>query len=120
MTIKIEYIEDKDIVLLRTSGTYELEKEVETLKKMATKLKEHNCNRCIFDHRETNVIARTVESYERPAIYEDLWGDRTISAAIVFRELNDDSQFLENVCRNRGWNVRIFDDYDTAIDWLSE
>lgn len=65
---EIQYLEDKDIVMLRTSGTYELEAEVETLKKMASKLKENNCNRCIFDHRETNVIAKTMRSYERPAV----------------------------------------------------
>ena len=75
MNRKIEYIEDIDIVLLKTSGTYELEKEVETLKEMASKLKEHNCNRCIFDHRETKVIARTMPSYDRSAVYEELWGD---------------------------------------------
>lgn len=120
MIRRIEYIEDKDIVLLKTSGTYELEAEVETLKKMASKLREHNCGKCIFDHRETNVIARTMKSYERPGIYEELWGDHTIRAAVVFREIDEDAKFLENVCRNRGWNVKIFEDYDIAIDWLSE
>jgi len=120
VTRKFVYLEDNDIVLLRTSGTYDLEKEVGTLKKMVSKLKEHKCNRCIYDHRETNVIIKTLDSYERPAIYEDLWGDHTIRAATVLRELNNDSQFLEIVCQNHCWNVRIFDDYDTAIDWLSD
>jgi len=114
----IKYLEDKDIVLLRTSGTYILEAEVETLKKMASKLKEYNCNRCIVDHRETNVIAKIDKSFERSVLYEEIFGDRSTRAAIVFRELNKDFQFLETVVRNRGWNVRIFNDYDAAIDWL--
>lgn len=120
MNRKIEYLEDKEIVLLRTSGTYILEAEVETIKKMASKLKEHNCNRCIVDFREANVIAKIDKSFERPALYEEIWGDHSARAAMVFRELNEDFQFLETVNRNRGWNVRIFDDYDAAIDWLSE
>ena len=113
-------MENKDIVLLRTSGTYDLETEVETLKKMASKLKKHNCNKCIFDHRETNVIAKPLKSYERSALYERLWGDRSTRAAAVFRKLNEDYQFFETVCRNQGWNIRIFDDFETAIDWLSK
>jgi hypothetical protein len=93
---------------------------VETLKKMVSKLKERNCNRFIFDHRETNVIARTMQSNDRSTVYEEIWGDRSTREAIVLRELNKDFQFLETVCRNRGWNIRIFDDYDAAVDWLSE
>ena len=116
----IKYLDEKDIVLFRTSGTYELEAEVETLKEIAAKLKKHNCNRFIVDHRETNVIADPVKSFERSALYEEIWGDRSTRAAIVFRELNEDYQFFETVVRNRGWNVRIFDDYDAAIGWLLE
>ena len=120
MIREIVYLEDKDIVQLRTSGTYELETEVHTLKRMASKLRELNCNRCLFDHRKTNVIAKTIASYERSALYDKLWGDRSTRASIVFKEINADFRFLENAVRNRGWNVRIFDDYDAAVTWLSE
>ena len=116
----IEYLENKDIVRLRTSGTYELEAEVGTLVKMASTLKECSCNRCLFDHRETDVIARTISSYERSALYDKIWGDRSTRAAIVFKELNASFRFLETTVRNRGWNLRIFDDYDAAVNWLSE
>ena len=114
MSRKITYIEDKDIVQLRTSGTYELVAEVETLKRMASMLKEHNCNRCIFDHRQTDVIAKITKSFKRSELYDEIWGNRSIRAAIVFKELNEDFRFFETAIRNRGWNVRIFDDYDTA------
>lgn len=120
MIREIAYLENKGIVQLRTSGTYELDAEVETLKRMASKLKEHSCNRCIFDHREANVIASTMASFERSTLYDEIWGDRSTRAAIVFRELNEDFRFLETAMRNRGWNVRIFDDYDAAVNWLSE
>ena len=120
MSTEFEYLEEKNIVLIRTSGTYELEAEMETLKKAATILRAHNCNRCIIDHRKTNVVARIMSSFNRPAVYDDLLGDRSIRAAFVFRELNEDLEFYETVCRNRCWNVRIFNDYDAAIDWLSE
>ena len=119
MIREITYLKDKDIIQLRTSGTYELEAEVETLKNVASKLKEHNCNRCIFDHRETNVIARTITSYDRPDLYDEIWGDRSACASIVFKEIKAEFRFLETAARNRGWNVRIFDDYDAAVNWLA-
>ena len=120
MNREFKYLEDKDIVLVRTSGSYKLEDELETVKKAISLLKEHNCNRCIFDHRATNVIARTMRSYERPKVYKDLGLDRSVRTAIVYRELNNDYEFYENVCQNRGWDIKIFTDYDAAIDWLSE
>ena len=119
MRREFRYLEDKNIVLIRTSGTYDLDAEIETLKKVAAKLKEYNCNKCIFDHRETNVIARPMSSYERPAVYEELWDDHSTRGALVVKEINKDLKFLETVVRNRGWVVRIFDDYDKAMEWLS-
>ena len=29
-----------------------------------------------------------------------------------------DAQFYENVCVNRGWNVKVFTQRKPAIDWL--
>lgn len=120
MNCKFEYLEDKDIVLVRTSGSYELAAEIETVKKAISKLKEHNCNKCIFDHRAANVIAGTLSSYDRPKVYKLFRLDHSVHTALVVRELNDDMKFYENVCLNRGWNVKIFTDYDAAIDWLAE
>lgn len=115
----VEYLEEKDIVVIRTSGSYELEAEIETLKKVISKLNEHNCNRCIFDHRATSVIARTMGSYNRPELYWDLGLKHSVKMAIVLRELNNDLRFYETVCVNRGWRVKIFNDYDAAVDWLA-
>ena len=119
MSREVKYLEDKDIVVARTSGSYELEAEIDTLKDVIAKLSEHNCKRCIFDHRETTVIAKTMGSFNRPGLYNDLGLGRSVSMAIVLRELNDDLKFYENVCVNRGWKVHIFDDYDAALDWLA-
>lgn len=30
-----------------------------------------------------------------------------------------DTEFFENTCRNRGWNVQVFADREAATDWLS-
>lgn len=42
-------------------------------------------------------------------------------AMLVDPALSDrrDTEFFENTCRNRGWNVRVFADRAAATDWLS-
>lgn len=120
MQREIEYLKDKDIVLITTSGTYILAEEVETLRRLMAKLTECNCNKCLFDHRKTHVIAKTLESYDRSRLYQEIVSNRTIRAAIVLRELHADYQFYETTVRNRGWDVKIFDAYDTAMEWLTE
>ena len=42
-------------------------------------------------------------------------------AMLVDPALSDrrDTEFFENTCRNRGWNVRVFADRADASDWLS-
>jgi hypothetical protein len=118
MKHELEYLADKDIVLLKTSGSYKFEKEFETIKKALAKLTEHNCKRLLVDHRAANVNSGFINIYERPNVYDDIGINKFISAACVYSELNSDLRFYEDVCQNRGWNVRVFDDYAAAIEWL--
>jgi len=120
MSRHIEYLADKDIVLVRTKGRYILESETETLTAAAEKLREHKCGKCVFDHRETDVIVGTMGAYERPEVYRTLGFDSTVYMAHVFKEITDNLKFYETVCVNRGWRVEIFDDYDAALNWLSK
>ena len=118
----IKYLEQDDLVLLRTEGRYVLDAEIDTLKQLAALLKGYDCHRLLIDHRKTDVVVKIPDAYHRPEVYEELWDDpatvRSIRTAIVFSEITEDYRFLENVIRNRGWNTRIFDDYDAARLWL--
>ena len=118
MSTDIEYLDDKDLVLTRTSGFYDLEAEAETLRDIITKLNELNCNRCIMDLRASDVISKTMDCYCRPEMFEKFGLKRSVKMALVLRELSERSHFYENVCVNRGWDIRVFHDYDDAIDWL--
>jgi len=120
MNRDFEYLEDKDIVLLKTSGSYDLTKELDTVREIASKFKEYDCNRCLIDYRKTNIIAETADIYDRPEVYTTLGYEKSIQVAIVVEELNAAVRFYETVCQNRGWCVRAFDDYNAGIDWLSK
>ena len=64
-----------------------------------------------------------VDLYEVPAIgfaQLERW-DVLRQAAIVDRaERQPSAKFFETVARNRGFNLRVFDDYDAAAEWLSQ
>ncbi len=48
---------------------------------------------------------------------------RTLREAIVVPRSTlaaPDVQFYEDACRNRGWNVRLFPDRESAMAWLRE
>ena len=100
---EFEYLEDKDIVIFRATGSYELSAERDTLRQIASELKEHNCNRLLMDFRATNIVARTMDIFDRPNAYGNHGIGRPLKAAIVCKELNDDLRFYETVCLNRGW-----------------
>ncbi len=119
MDREIKYLEDKDILQVKTSGVYEVKKETDTVTKIALELSKYDCNKCIIDHRNTTVSGRILDSYERSEKYSSFGVKRSLKCALVFMRLNEDIIFFENVCRNRGWDFKVFTDYDEALFWLS-
>ena len=114
----IRYDAKDDIVVARTAGQYILEQEIDTVQKVLAQMQRHDCSRCLFDHRNADVVARTLEAYDRPKVYEQLGIGHGVKMAIVSREKQHELKFYETVCVNRGWNVRVFRDYDQAVAWL--
>ena len=118
MAKEIKYLEDKNVVLVTTSGIYELQADVDTVKEIKAQFEAHHCDRVLVDHRATQVIMKTMPAYNRADLYKRLGFDYSQKAALVFKELQDDILFYETVCRNQGVNLRVFVDYDEALDWL--
>ncbi len=117
---EIKYLEDKGVLHVRTSGVYEVKKEIETVTKIASELSKYDCNKCIIDHRNTIVSGRIIDSYERSEKYSSYGVKRFWKCALVFKKFNEDVVFFENVCRNRGWDFKVFIDYDEGLLWLLE
>jgi hypothetical protein len=120
ITKEFQYLNDKDIVLIRVTGSYLLSAEADTVKKISFTLKEHNCRKLLLDFRAANIIAKTMDIFDRPKVYSNEGIEQSIKAAILCKEINNDFRFYETVCLNRGWEVKIFDDYNISIDWLTK
>jgi len=115
----IQYSEDDGFVLVKTTGTYVLASEIDTLKKAYLLATTKQCKRLLFDHREAFVSAPTMQSYDRPNVYGEIGFDRSFKLATLVNEICADLKFYETVCQNRGWQMRVFDDFVNAVDWLN-
>lgn len=118
--MEFKYLEQEDIVMCQVSGKYEFTQKSDLIEQLNTSMKEHNCKKCIIDYRHSDVILNTFVAYNRPETFQEIGFDNKAAGAIVFKNLTKECFFYEDVCQNRGWNMKVFDDYDQALKWLKE
>jgi hypothetical protein len=73
----------------------------------------------LVDHRRSELEFDSWEVFDRPETYEKHADARRYPVAMVFPKIGETHQFYETVCRNRGFPVSVFADYDKAMDWLA-
>ena len=97
-----------------------LEKMVPAL---AQSLNETGYKKLLLDFRKSKIAMSTMMIYKTPKKLFDTFQTfgidiRFVKRALVVASGINDFQFLENVSENQGQYVKIFEDYDEAIDWL--
>lgn len=80
----------------------------------------YQCNHHLIDHRETTFAFSLMDFYERPTINEKIGVLHQFKTAMVFSQLTEDTKFMENVFRNRGYTLLHFTDIDEAKAWLKQ
>lgn len=118
MKREITYREDLDIVLVETFGTYKLNEEIGTVGRVLETMKQHNCKKALFDHRNATVVISTLDAIGRAREYENLGFYRSVKIASLVNNACENLKFYELANSNRGWQVKIFTGYDEAIKWL--
>lgn len=79
--------------------------------------------RFLLDVREAYSRLTVGDLYSIPAMWEHGGADRGSAIALLIPDdpqLRRDAEFFENTCRNRGWNVRVFESPEQAATWLDE
>lgn len=83
---------------------------------------EHGVLRCLIDNSALHNQVGTTDLYTLPEFYESIGIPKTIKAAVLVSEQTpriDDIAFFETVCRNRGYDVKLFTSRDEALAWLA-
>lgn len=84
--------------------------------------KKKGCRKFMFDMTKAEITGGIMEAYNTGTFQADtnhkqIWQ----KMALVYAEVTDEHKFMETVAVNRGYNIRVFDqfDVDTAIRWLT-
>jgi len=118
----IDYLPEQDILRVTTSGTMDLAQ----IKQMATEGMAagvaQSATRFLVDHRKMLPALSHEDIFDLPRINAEQGVARTMRVAIVFSPdspRREDFFFYEVRTRSKGAsNIRQFDDYDQAVDWL--
>lgn len=121
MPYTIKFLEDKKIVIIENIGTISSE-EFEKQSIEALELgKNKNTSWFLADSTQIAGKITTLELLDFPNMYERIGAPKTTKLAVVIPEdsiVQENIKFLETVCLNRGWQVKIFETKDLAVEWL--
>jgi len=121
MPYTIDFMEGNKIVTVQNTGKLTYNDFVQESTEALQLAKEKNTNLFLVDNVKLIAQASIVELFDFPDMYERIGAPKTIKVAVLIAEntlARNEVRFYENVCYNRGWRVRVFTGYDTAIHWL--
>ncbi len=121
MRWRVEYHEDAGIVEVAFWGDTDVtdlhDATIEAIKLQA----KHKATRGLIDCLQQTKTGSIASLYDLPGLYDDEGLTRNVRIAFVEparRELHELAVFYENVCVNRGWQLRRFAGRDDALAWL--
>lgn len=122
MSWTVEYNSELRIINGRYVGRVtEVDFKEATIKAISL-AKANKTNRFLIDDSVWEGSASITGLFELPLIHVEFNADQTSRAALVLpptgTPLVEEAKFYETVCRNRGWNFRVFPECEEAIEWL--
>src|SRR5690606_34599354 len=108
----IDYLADEEILYIKTKGRLTKEDANAMLRDVVQAMEEHGCYKQLVDHRETVFELSTFQYYERPDVNREIGMSYSWKIAMIFKELTENTRFMETVFRNRGYNFHQFDDME--------
>jgi len=123
MAWNARYLPDEKIVLFGATGTMSSNDAAEQTKEAARLIKENETNFVLCDYSRVETEIPVVDLYSLPQLFLELGLSRSMKAAMVVPETGhryEDYVFFENRSRNEGFNVKLFNDVQTAKEWLAQ
>jgi hypothetical protein len=120
MEWNIEVRKDQGYVEIRTRGVADKEASLGMASALSAVMRENRVTRALIDHRALDGVAGGVSDvYERPRLLRLIGAILRIRLAEVVRpEHLEHFAFFETVCRNQGFELRVFHNRDEGVMWL--
>jgi len=118
MKITVEYNQVHNYLVGKFIGTMEPKHVGEYAQEILKLARIHDCKRFLNDMRETEMKLSIADLYyaSAEAAVEDF--DRSWKRAVLVKEKTKEIEFYEITAKNKGLDVRTFDNFDEALAWL--
>ena len=112
--------EENQYVEVVTSGVADRDGSIDMAKAITIAMSKNRIKKALIDHRDINSVSGgIVEIYNRPKGFEEIGASQGIMVAEVVKpEHKEFFNFLETVCVNRGYLFSIFENRNSALEWL--
>ena len=120
MEYTVEFDEDKGICNVTVTGIHQRPQDSIILQKFALRFSfEHNCKKFLFDMRQAEIIGNMKDTYIVSTVpVEHKESLKQAKVAFLYADDLENHKFLEYLAIKSGHNVCIFNNYDSAINWL--
>jgi hypothetical protein len=120
MEVDISYLPEDQMVIVKTHGDADAQSSGEMVKSIFMTMQKYRCFRCLLDHTEIRFVSgKTLEVFNRPEQMKNTGMPLNVKlAAVIPENYRDHFSFLETVCLNRGISYRVFENRNSAINWL--
>jgi len=120
MEYEIKIHREEKFVEIITSGVADRDGSLEMANAIKDAMKSNGFTKALIDHRNIDSVSgQTFEIYERPGLFKLIGLLLKIKIAEIIKpEHIDHFKFFETVSKNRGYNISIFQDKESALVWL--
>jgi len=120
MEYTVEFDEANEICTVHVTGKHKRPEDSLALQKLARDIgDEQGCQQFLFDMTQAEIIASTMDTFVTGTVPIDT-DHRQLQQriALVYSGDLSDHRFMETVAVNRGYQLRVFDKMDEALDWI--
>lgn len=123
MSWSLGYLEQAGVVTVTNQGDVTLIALQEQTAAAIKRMQQHQVFLCLVDCRKAQIALHGSEIMQLVHYYDRLGGDRRYRLAVVMPVAENAHavfQLYETATYNRGYRTRLFDQYETALTWLTE
>ena len=112
-------VEQKYVEII-TRGNADGEGSLKMAKAIAETMRQNKITKALIDHSHVDSVSgHVVDVYQRPKIFKLIGVILGIKIAEIIKpEHRAHFKFFETVCLNQGYNLSVFHDRDSAMNWL--
>lgn len=118
-TVIVEYDERLDCILGRAKGQLDYAAVEMFVGHVVSQARIHDCQCVLSDLRNAELELSQSDISDIPALMGRMGFRRPWRGALVVSDDAEEFQFLEPVAQARGFMLKVFDDFERAVAWIS-